>query len=167
MNICKLLGLHKGQRSQLQNFQGLFQHNGMQGYKQGLNNLLVITLQLQLRSQPRGSPTTTTKRERTWTMNIKITTKRITNNCNHKKERTRTTKIKITTSKKVATNCNIKKGKRKWWSTWGPQPKRSLAIGNIRDAKRARSRSSWPWRSLTSTMKRMEKEDNDQHEDRG
>lgn len=43
-------------------------------------------------------------------MNIKITTMRITSNCNHKKERTSTTKIKIMTTKKVANNCNKERG---------------------------------------------------------
>jgi hypothetical protein len=114
MNICELPRLHKGQRSyQLQDFQGLLQHNGRQGYKQGLNNLLIIALQLQPRSQPRGLLAITTKRERTRTMNIKIMSKRITNSCNHKKERTRTTNIKIMTTKKVASSCNKDRGKRR------------------------------------------------------
>ncbi len=45
MNIWKLLGLHKGHKSfQLQDFRSLLQHNGRQGYKQGLDYLFVVTL---------------------------------------------------------------------------------------------------------------------------
>ncbi len=127
MNICTFPGLHKGLKSfQLYDFQGLFQHNGKQGYKQRLNYLFVVTLQcacfILLNNQGKGGgvqglggpPIVVTN-------NI---TKRITSNCNQDHNQkdcqqlqlkpqlggspivtTNTMNINITT-RKIINNCN-------------------------------------------------------------
>jgi len=78
MNIFKLLGMHKGQRSfQLQDFQGLLQHNGKQGYKQRLDYLFAVTLKhiclILMNNQSKGG----------WKgLRFKRLRARITSNCN-------------------------------------------------------------------------------------
>ncbi len=53
------------------------------------------------------------------TINMRIMTKRVTNNYKHKRCKMRTTKIKITMIMKVTSSSNQEGGKRKQRSTWG------------------------------------------------
>jgi hypothetical protein len=100
-------------------------------------------------------------------INMKITTKRVTHSCKHKKCKIWTTKIKITTTKKVVSNCNQEGGEGKQQLTWRPRARRSQTVISTRDAKQGplKSKSQWLGRSLVVVAKKEEKENNNQHED--
>jgi hypothetical protein len=93
-------------------------------------------------------------------------TKKVTTSWKHKRCNTWATKIKITTTRRVVSNCSKKGGKEKGWSTWGSWVGGSRATISTRDVrwKPPRSKSQWLGGSLT-TIAKKEKEDDDQHED--
>jgi hypothetical protein len=86
----------------------------------------------------------------------------------HERCKTRTTKFKITMTKKVTSSCSKNRGEGRWWSTWGLWPRGLWATTSTRDARQGslRWRSQRLGRPLVGTMKRKEKENDDRCEDR-
>ncbi len=72
--------------------------------------------------------------------------KRVTNSCEHKRCRTRITKIKIMTTRRVINSCNEERGEGRRWSTWGSWPRGSRTTTCTKNAR---------WRSLITTTKKV------------
>jgi len=92
-------------------------------------------------------------------ISMRIVIKRVVNSYKHKGCKMKTTKIKITTPRKVASNCNKEKGEGRWQSTWGPWSRGLQIATSTRFARfrPLRSKSWWLGRSIVVTMKRRER----------